>query len=143
MTLRHPSLARSWRRTLACTALLVVCTCARAQNCSFDSAGSALNFPPLDAYSAVTVSAFMDVVVKCTPTSVSPIWSFAGANGSTPLRMKHTTQNIFIPYSITTTFLGASGSKETWRINGTILGANYQNAAIGTYTDILVATVTP
>ena len=56
--------------------------------------------------------------------------------------MKHSAQNFYIPYTITTTFIGGNVN-ETWRISGTILGVNYQNAMVGSYTDILTATVTP
>jgi len=85
----------------------------------------------------------MNVVVRCNPASLSPTWGFSGANGSSPLRMKHSTQNVFIPYTISTTFLSQSGRNETWRITGSILAANYQNAQVGNYSDVLTATVTP
>ncbi len=56
--------------------------------------------------------------------------------------MRHATQNAFIPYTIDATRLGG-GANEQWRITGTVLGANYANATVGSYSDILTATVTP
>jgi hypothetical protein len=56
--------------------------------------------------------------------------------------MKHTTQNAYIPYTVAATTSG-SGSTRTWRITGTVLAANYQNALVGPYSDILSATVLP
>ena len=135
-------LLRRLRRPLLMGALLAASVAAHGQNCTFRTVGSALNFPSLDPSAAGTVTAFMDVNVKCVPAILSPTWSFSGANGSAPLQMKHSAQNVYIPYTITTTFIGGNVN-ETWRISGTILGVNYQNAWVGSYTDILTATVTP
>jgi hypothetical protein len=130
-------------RCLLATLLFGAAFAAHGQTCRFGSPGGALNFPPLDQSNPVTVTAFLDINVKCVPTSVFPTWSFSGANGSAPLQMKHSSLPAFIPYSIAATFVGGSGVNETWRITGTIVGANYQNAPIGTYSDILTATVLP
>ena len=85
----------------------------------------------------------MDVQVKCTNATITPTWSFAGVNGSAPLRMKHATQNAFIPYTASVAYFSGTGSTKTWRVTGTVLAANYQNALVGSYTDILSATVLP
>lgn len=130
-------------RTFVAGTMALACTVALGQNCIFRTSGNPIIFPPLDQSSPVTVSAFSDIEVRCTPTSVSPTWTISGANGSAPLRLKHSTLNTYIPYSATTLFLGAQGSNESWRITGTILGANYQNAVVGTYSDVLSATVLP
>jgi hypothetical protein len=114
-----------------------------AQNCTFRTAGSPINFPALNPSAPTTVTASMNVRVRCTPASLSPTWGFSGANGSAPLRMKHATQSAYIPYTITATFVSGSGANENWRITGTLLGANYVNARVGAYSDILTATVTP
>lgn len=133
---------RSFRFLLAAI-LLVAGFAAHGQTCTFSSAGGALNFPSLDQSNPVTVTAFIIIDVKCVPAGVSPTWTFSGANGSAPLRMKHTALAAFIPYTIAPTFVSGGGAVETWRITGTILGANYQNAPIGSYSDILTATVLP
>ena len=134
----HPKL-----RPLLAAGLLVVWSAAHGQNCTFRSAGTPINFPVLDPSVSVTLTAFMDIRVRCSPSTVSPTWGVSGANGSAPLRMKHSTQNVYIPYTVATTNLGGGGSTKTWRITGTVLGANYQNARVGSYSDILLATILP
>jgi len=129
-------------RPLLAAALLVAWSGAHGQICRFVSTGSAINFPALDPSVPATLTAFMDIQVFCLPTSVSPTWGFSGANGSAPLRMKHATQNAFIPYTVATTNLGG-GFIKTWRITGTVLAANYQNALVGSYSDLLSATILP
>lgn len=129
-------------RGLVVAALACACFPAYAQTCTFSSTGTALTFPTLDPSAAATATATMDVVVRCIPASITPTWAFSGANGSAPLRMRHATQNAFIPYTIDATRLGG-GANEQWRITGTVLGANYANATVGSYSDILTATVTP
>lgn len=130
-------------RCLAATVALAASAGVHAQNCTFRTAGSPISFPSLDPSAPSTVTASMNVGVRCLPASLSPTWGFSGANGSAPLRMKHATQNAYIPYTITATFVSGSGANETWRITGTLLGANYVNARVGAYSDILTATVTP
>jgi len=136
----HSPLRRELRPLLI-TALLAVGPAA-AQSCAFTSVGSAINFPTLDPSVSATLTAFMDIQVRCIPASLTTTWGFSGANGSAPLRMKHASQNAYIPYTIATTSLGG-GSTTTWRITGTVLAANYQNALVGSYSDILSATVLP
>jgi hypothetical protein len=143
MTGQRQPLLRLPLNPLLFAALLAVCGSAHGQNCSFASAGTAINFPPLDPSMSATLTAFMDIRVKCTNANVVPTWGFSGANGDTPLRMKHFTQNAYIPYTVATNLVGGSGSTKTWRITGTVLAANYQNALVGSYSDILSATVLP
>jgi hypothetical protein len=40
-------------------------------------------------------------------------------------------------------FQGSTGSNQNWRLTATVLGQDYQNAYVGSYSDILTATVTP
>jgi hypothetical protein len=129
-------------RPLLAAALLVAWSAAHGQSCTFRSTGSPINFPALDPSVSATLTAFMDIQVRCNPGNVSSTWQFSGVNGSAPLRMKHTTQNAYIPYTVAATTSG-SGSTRTWRITGTVLAANYQNALVGPYSDILSATVLP
>jgi len=142
MSARLHSPLRLGLRPLLITALLAVGSAAWGQSCTFTSAGSAINFPTLDPSVSATLTAFMDIQVRCIPASITTTWGFSGANGSAPLRMKHASQNAYIPYTIATTSLGG-GSTRTWRITGTVLAANYQNALVGSYSDILSATVLP
>jgi hypothetical protein len=144
MTRQSHPLSRLPLTPLLFATLLAVCTSARAADtCTFASVGSAINFPPLDPSVSATLTAFMDVQIKCTNATNVPTWSFSGANGDTPLRMKHATQNAYIPYTVAANNVGGGGSTRTWRVTGTVLGANYQDGLLGTYSDILTATVLP
>jgi len=143
MTRQNRLLPRLTLTPLLFAALLAVGTNAQADSCAFASAGTAINFPPLDPSVSATLTAFMDIQVKCSSANNVPTWGFSGANGDTPLRMKHATQNAYIPYTVAANLVGGTGSTKTWRVTGQVLGANYQNALIGPYSDILTATVLP
>jgi spore coat protein U-like protein len=126
----------------AAAALLIASPVARA-DCTFNSAGGTIAFGSLDPSVANTRTAFVNLSIKCTPAGTTPTWSFSGDNGNAPLQMKHSTQNAFIPYSVATSLQSSSGSNQTWRVTGTVLGTNYQNALVGAYSDRLTATITP
>lgn len=136
---RSPSVTA---RRLLWAALACASLPAHAQTCTFSSTGTALTFPTLDPSATATATANMNVVVRCIPASITASWTFTGAHGSAPLRMKHATQSAYIPYTIESVRLGG-GANEQWRITGTVVGANYANALVGSYSDILTATVTP
>jgi hypothetical protein len=70
-------------------------------------------------------------------------WQFSGTNGSAPLRMKHVTQNAFIPYTVAPTFINRTGMNQNWRITATVLGTDYQNGYVGKYSDLLTVTILP
>jgi spore coat protein U-like protein len=130
-------------RAASISAMLLLPAFAWAQSCSFNGSAGSIGFGSLDPSVATTRTAFTDVKVKCTPAALSPTWQFSGQYGSAPLRMKHSTQNAFIPYSVTPTFINNTGVNENWRITATVLGTDYQNAFVGNYSDVLTATVTP
>ena len=116
---------------------------AHGQTCKFNGAAGGITFAPFDPSIATSQSAFADFKVRCVPAGFTPTWGFAGANGSSPYRMKHTVQNTFIPYSISIAFLGSSGSNQNWRLTAVVLGTDYANALVGSYSDLLTATVLP
>lgn len=124
-------------------AVLVVSALAQGQTCSFNGSGGAITFSAFDPSVSTTQTAFTDLKVKCTPSGFTPTWQFSGANGNAPLRMKHSSQNAFIPYSVTATFLNNTGVNQNWRVTATVLGTDYQNALVGSYSDLLTATVLP
>jgi spore coat protein U-like protein len=123
--------------------LFVAFSLAQGQTCSFNGSGSAITFSPFDPSVATTQTAFSDLKVKCTPSGFTPTWQFSGTNGNAPLRMKHSTQNAFIPYTVNASFLGNAGVNQNWRITATVLGTNYQDALVGSYSDTLTCTVIP
>jgi hypothetical protein len=52
----------------------------------------------------------------------------SGINGNAPLRMKHATQNAFIPYTVAAAFVSQGGGNQRWAVTATVLGQDYQNA---------------
>jgi len=110
--------------------------------CTFRSTG-AISFGTLDPSIATLQTAVADVRVRCTPAA--PIaWSFAGNNGAAPnLRMRHATQNDFIPYSIAPSYVSGGANNQTWRLTATILAANYQTAYVGNFSDVMTVTINP
>lgn len=133
---------RPVRAFLAAIAFLLFTSTASGQACTFVGGASSLTFASLDPSTAVTVTAFADLSVFCFPLASTPAWQFTGVNGNAPLQMKHTTQNSFIPYSVSVNRV-STGLFQTWRLTATVLGPNYQNAFVGSYSDVLTATITP
>jgi spore coat protein U-like protein len=124
-------------------ALLLAAACsAGAQVCNFRTPPGTMNFPPLDPSVATTQTVVSTVIVRCT-ASGSPTWQFSGANGNAPLRMKHATLSAFIPYTMTATFVSPGGGNQNWSLTATVLGQDYQNAQVGSYSDLLTVTIIP
>jgi len=135
--------ASQWAVRLSLVVVLLVLTAsAGAQVCTFNTPPGALLFAPLNPAVATTQTAQADGAVRCT-ASGSPTWQFSGANGSAPLRMKHSTQNAFIPYTMTAVFISTGGGNQRWRLIATVLGQDYQNALVGSYADVVTVTITP
>ena len=124
-------------------ALLVAVSVALGQSCQFSGSGGTITFASLDPSVANTKTGFIDLKIKCTPAGTTPTWQFSGTNGNAPLRLKHLSQNAFIPYSVAPSFLGSSGANQNWRVTATILGTDYQNALVGSYSDVLTCAITP
>jgi hypothetical protein len=122
--------------------LLVLTANAGAQVCTFTTPPGALIFAPLDPSLATTQTAQVTANVRCT-ASGSPTWQFSGAHGSAPLRMKHATQNFFIPYTMQSLFVSPGGGNQRWTLIATVLGQDYQNALVGSYQDVVTATIVP
>ena len=124
-------------------AATAICADVHGQTCFFTTGASTISLGSLDPSSATTRTAFSDVRVLCIPLAFTPSWQFTGTNGNAPLRMKHATQNAFIPYTVSVAFTGNVALSQNWRITATVLGQDYQNAFGGTYSDLLTATITP
>lgn len=129
------------RALLGC-ALLVATVGAAGQSCSFTNPppGGILFSPALDPSIASTRTATTDLRVLCI--FASPAWSFSGSNGSAPLRMKHATLSAFIPYTVSPTYVSGT-IIQRWSVTATVLGTAYQNAPVGSYSDVLTVTVLP
>jgi len=115
--------------------------CAQA-GCSFRTALAGFPFGSLDPSAATTRTQVSTVSLRCTG-SATPAWQFSGANGSAPLRMKHASANAFIPYTVSAAYVSGPQNNQRWDLTATVLGQNYQNALVGSYSDLLTATVLP
>jgi hypothetical protein len=113
------------------------------QSCVFTTSGGAVAFPTLDPSVATTQTAFTTVRIFCLPVAFVPAWQFSGTNGNVPLRMKHATQTAYIPYTVAQNSMGFVGFQQSWRLTATVLGQDYVDAFVGSYTDLLTATILP
>lgn len=137
---------RCWRRLLQTMLFAAVAWSsanASAQSCIFTTGAGTAAFPALDPSAVATRTAFTTVRIFCLPLAFTPTWQFAGANGNVPLRMKHDTQTAYISYTVAPSFTGFSGFSQNWRITATVLGQDYVNAYLGSYSDLLTATILP
>ncbi len=116
---------------------------AGAQSCHFISDPGGMGFGVLDPSLPSTRTATTTARVNCGSSIVAPMWGFAGANGSAPLRMRHASRPELIPYTAAASYLGNTGITQSWRVTVTVLGADYENASTGTYADQLTITILP
>lgn len=141
---RH-SLSLLRRAAQASAAGLLLATGAAAgQNCTFEPPrANGIVFAPFDPSLASLQTASTVATLRCIAAAITPAWSFSGVNGNAPLRMKHAVLNAFIPYSVSTQFLGGPANARQWRITATVLGPDYENTPVGAYSDLLLATILP
>jgi spore coat protein U-like protein len=133
---------RRWKISCVLFAVLGGTAFSAGAACTFRTAPGAITFTAFDPSVASTQTASTTTRVNCTAGG-SPTWGFTGSNGSSPLRMKHTTQSVFIPYSISATYVSGAANNQLFTITATVLGPNYQNAQVGSYSDLLTLTITP
>lgn len=120
-----------------------------AQSCTFQGSPAGISFAPnLDPSAAVVRTAFTNVRIRCVGKGVPPpsSWGFVGLYGTNPsLSLKHSTLNVFIPYSVGNppSLVSGTGGGQTWRVTATILPASYENANVGAYADSLTISVNP
>jgi hypothetical protein len=50
---------------------------------------------------------------------------------------------VFIPYSVAAVYVSGASGNQLFTITATVLGPNYQNAQVGSYSDLLTLTITP
>ena len=110
--------------------------------CTFRNSPGGITFNAFDPSVASTQTASTTVRVNCT-AGESPTWFFTGLNGSAPLQMKHASLSVYIPYSVSTTYVSGPANNQLFNITATVLGTNYQNANVGSYSDLLTLTITP
>lgn len=132
------------RHALLASALLATSQAVVAQACNFRNPvpGNILFSPALDPSVANTRTAMGAMRVQCS-ADVTPTWTFSGSNGTASLRLKHSSLEAFIPYTVSATRQGGPSNNQQWTVTATILGPNYANAPVGAYADALTATILP
>ena len=147
----RPTTSSPRRALLLLGALLLFAAsgAASAQSCTFrNPAPAGITFPTLDPSAATVVTASTQVRIRCTGPGVPPPagWGFVGLYGSNPnLRLKHTTLNAYIPYSVGNppSLLASGGRNQTYLVTATILPASYVSAYAGAYADTLTISIAP
>jgi hypothetical protein len=141
---RNESVAQTYAAAIALAAGCLIAGGAGAQSCSFRNPAPAnIVFSPAFDPSAATIrTASTEFRINCSG-GASPAWTFSGAHGSAPLRMKHGVLDAFIPYTAAAAYVSGPGANQRWQVTATVTGANYIDAPVGAYADSLTATILP
>jgi spore coat protein U-like protein len=132
---------RRWKTSCLLFVSLFGAASSAGAACTFRTAPGAITFTAFDPSVASTQTASTTARVNCS--AGSPTWAFSGLNGSAPLRMKLTTAAVYIPYSVAAVYASGAATNQLFNITATVLGPNYQNAQVGSYSDVLTLTITP
>ncbi len=115
--------------------------------CKFNSAISTLAFGALDPALATDASGAVNVAFWCTKGATYTVSDDGGLHNAGTPRMQHaTTLTEYVPYSISYVNSGAGLGKTTaanLAISGTVVNADYVDAAAGNYQDTVTVTITP
>ena len=131
----------------------VTATVISGGNCTFRSRTAALDFGSLDPASPIDKSVSTTIIYRCQASGNSLI-TFAITDdnglyetGPNTLRMRHTTQlTEYIPYGLTLNPTSGTVPKTKefpLTITGTVRGVDYQDAAMGNYSDTVVVSIAP
>ncbi|MBH1957808.1 MAG: spore coat protein U domain-containing protein [Burkholderiales bacterium] len=134
------------------TTVSVGATVLSKNNCKFRYPGSAtLAFGNIDPSSSANATAAATLTIRCA--GASPTVSYALSHdsglyetGVNLNRMKHATQNAYLPYALTLTPSSGTVAKnvdQTITLTSTVTPAGFQNAAMGAYADTVVITLSP
>lgn len=142
-------------RAAGTATVAVTATVLSKDSCKFNPSNphpsATLAFGGIDPSSSANATATASLTIRCAGSSPT-VWyalshdSGLYETGVNANRMKHATLNEYLPYSFTLTPSSGTVPKnvdQTIVINGTITPANFQNAAMGTYSDTVVVTVNP
>jgi spore coat protein U-like protein len=133
--------------------LSVTATVISKGNCTFRTKTSALDFGSLDPGNPIDKSVNTTIYYRCQAQGNRPI-TFAITDddglyeiGPDAPRMRHITQPTeYIPYSITLNPTSGTVPKTIefpLTVTGTVRGVDYQNAAMGNYSDTVVVSIDP
>lgn len=123
-------------------------------SCKFNSAGPttltlANSGGSIDPSVATDATGSANVTYRCTTGTTATTTANNGANFSGSRRVRLGVTTNYMPYSLSLSGcnqvgIGHGGSGDlTCAVSGTILAADHQNAAAGTYADTVQLTITP
>lgn len=133
---------RTWVLLVALTGLLSSAGAAVGQICTYNPIQPNLaSFGTIDPASVVTKTFSITLSYTCIG-GANASFTITGVNDTGPgaYRLRNVTQlTQYMNYTITT--VNVAGTKIT--LNGQLVAADYQNAYVGNYTDILTVLVLP
>jgi spore coat protein U-like protein len=132
-----------WVSRLLLFAMLLGVVPSAGAACTFRTNPGAITFTAFDPSVASTQTAATTARVNCSGAVTTPTWAFSSSNGGASPRMKHTTMSVYISYSVAAAYASGPANNQLFNITATVLGANYQNAQVGSYSDTLTYTITP
>lgn len=122
-------------------------------NCIFRSKTAALNFGTLDPANPIDKIVSTTIYYRCQAQGNAPITFAITDNdglyeiGPNAPRMRHTTQPTeYLSYSLTINPTSGTVPKTQdfpLTITGTVKGTDYENAAIGSYSDTVIISINP
>ncbi len=116
-------------------------------NCKFNTASATMNFGSLDPANTTDASGAASLQFWCTKNAAYTISDDGGANKSGAQRRMKDAGTNYINYSIGAyTAAGAGNGKGapiSLNLSGSVLNADYVNAAAGAYTDVVTFTINP
>jgi hypothetical protein len=132
----------------------VTATVVSSGSCSFTTHTANLNFGNLDPSNPVDVTTTTSVLFRCFRWFIFPVTYFIGDDdglyqtGSDANRMRHTTiPTEYLPYAFSLNpqsgNVTGNWTNHTLTITGTVRGVDYQNAAMGNYSDRVIVSIEP
>ena len=133
--------------------LSVTATVISKGNCTFHTKTSALDFGSLDPANPIDKSVNTTIIYRCQAQGNRPITFTITDDGGlyetgpNAPRMRHTTQPTeYLSYSLTLNPTSGTVPKTVdfpLTITGTVRGVDYQNVAVGNYSDTVVVSINP
>ncbi len=130
----------------------IVATVITRGNCKFLNLPVTINIGTLDPASGLDVTGSGTVIIRCNAPAGVPFVTYGitdddglWESGPGRPRLRHTTLNEFIPYSLNYPPSGTMprNSQRDITVSVTVLYNDYKNASVGNYTDTVTLTIMP
>jgi spore coat protein U-like protein len=128
------------------TAVMVTATVLSKSICKFNAATAVLNFGDLDPANPVDKTVTTTVTFVCRGSADPATFVITDDDGLYANKMYNPTYNDYLPYSLTFNPQADTVPRnvdQTLTISGTVLGADFQDVSLGSYSDTVVLTISP